>query len=345
MTTLLNTLYIQTQGAYVHIENDSIAIGVERKTLHTVPLHHIGSIVTFGNVMLSPHLIARCSDEGRCVALMSENGKFLGRFSGKTSGNVLLRRAQHTAYEQIDIASELVRSFVVGKIVNYRSMLLREVRENPEDSEQVKIKQAARHLKTQLDQCAESLSVESLRGVEGDCARAYFEVLACFIRPAVRGKLAFEGRNRRPPRDPVNALLSFLYTLIIHDCTAACEGVGLDPQVGFLHVLRPGRSSLALDLAEEFRAYLGDRLALTLLNRRQLSRKDFDFRTGGAVYLNEKGRKSVLVAYQKKKQEEVDHPLFKSRMSVGLIPHLQARLLARVLRGDVERYVSMGFSF
>ncbi len=329
---LLNTLFVQTQGAYLRLEGDTVRVEAEGTVRLQVPLHHLGGLVLFGNVLLSPFLLARCAEEGRSVVWLSEHGRFHGRLEGRTSGSVLLRRAQHQALDQKERALALARAFVHAKVRNARLVLLRSLRERgPSEL----LDQALKEQEAVLADLPQAKSLEEVRGLEGQAAAAYFRV---FGQMLLVPEFSFGGRIKRPPRDPVNALLSFLYTLLVADAIAALEGVGLDPQVGYLHAIRPGRPSLALDLVEEFRAWWADRLALTLINRRQIGPRHFVERPGGAVHLSEEGRREVLVAYQKRKQEEIMHPLFKEPVPIGLLPHLQARLLARYLRGDLPTY-------
>lgn len=329
---LLNTLYVQTQGAYLRLEGETVRVEVEGQHLLQVPLHHLGGLVLFGSVLVSPHLLARCAEEGRAVVWLSETGRFQGRLEGPASGNVLLRRAQHQALDQEEKALALAKAFVGAKVRNAKVVLQRTLRERGESQ---LLRGAVLSHEAVLAHLSEARTLEEVRGLEGQAAASYF---AAFGEMVLAPGFFFPGRIKRPPRDPVNALLSFLYTLLVSDVVAALNGVGLDPQVGYLHTLRPGRPALALDLVEEFRAWWADRLALSLLNRRQIGSKHFVERPGGAVHLTEEGRKQVIVAYQKRKQEEVTHPLFKEPVPVGLLPHLQARLLARYLRGDLPVY-------
>lgn len=331
-TQLLNTLFVQTQGAYLRLEGETVRVEIEGEKRLKVPLHHLGGLAVFGNVLLSPFLISQCALDGRDIVWYSQSGRFQGRLSGPTSGNVLLRRAQHVALSNTAATLEIARAFVLGKIRGAQSVLQRALRDGCDDPG---ISAAVEAQRSAIVQLRIADNIESVRGAEGQAAAVYFAVFDHMIR--VDG-FRFEGRTRRPPRNPVNALLSFIYTLLRQDCAAALEGVGLDPQVGFLHVLRPGRPALALDLMEEFRAWWGDRLALTLLNRRQLSLKHFEERPGGAVHLSDEGRKEVITAYQKRKQEAVRHRLFKEPVPIGLLPMVQARLLARHIRGDLARY-------
>ena len=338
MHQLLNTLYITTPEAYVHLDHETLRIEVEGETRLQVPLHHIGALVCFGDVLISPAVLHRCADDGRSVVLLDRNGRFKGRLEGPVSGNVLLRKAQHEAVSNAERTLAIARNFVAGKIQNTRQIVLRAARETEDSQESGQLAETARALAATLAQVATTTDLDQLRGFEGEAARRHFGTFTCMVREG-RETFQLNGRNRRPPRDPTNALLSFLYVLLLTDCVAAAEGVGLDPQMGFLHALRPGRPALGLDLMEELRSVIAERLALTLINRRQVTATHFVTRPGGAVYLGDEGRKEVIVAYQKRKQEEVQHPVLEQKVPVGLIPHVQARLLARVLRGDMEAYV------
>ena len=337
MTQALNTLFVQTQGAYLHLEHDAVKIEVERITVSRVPLHHLSSISVFGNVLISPFLMARCADEGRDISVLTQYGRFKARIHGSTSGNVLLRRAQHAALDNADQRLEIAKRFIAGKIQNARGTLMRAARESNDPEDWKTLRDATSLLESSLRYARDAPSVDELRGCEGNAARVYFAAFTSLVRTN-RADFEFVERSKRPPRDPINALLSFIYALLTSDCVAALEGVGLDPQVGFLHALRPGRPALALDLIEEFRSYIADRLALTLINRAQITIKDFDERTGGAWSLNETGRKTVLVEYQNRKKQELTHPVTQSQIPLGLAPHIQARLLARHLRGDLPTY-------
>ena len=335
MRHLLNTLYVMTQGAYLHLEGETLVVEIERQKRLQVPLHHLGSVVIFGDIMVSPAALHRCADDGRGVVLLDRRGQFKARLEGPLSGNILLRQAQHRAVSQ---ALELARAFVAGKLRNARQIVLRGARDSGNDTDREALRQSGRLLAGHIRRLPGAATLDEARGVEGDGARVYFSAVRYLIRADAREAFSFERRTRRPPLDRFNALISFLYTLLVHDCRTALESVGLDAQLGFLHAVRPGRPALALDLMEEFRP-LADRLALTLINRGQLTEKDFEARPGGAVYLSETGRKTVLAAYQQRKQEEIGHALLQQPAPVGLLPHIQARLLARALRGDVEGYL------
>lgn len=335
MKRILNTLYVTTQGAYLRKEGESVLVQIEKETKMRLPLLSLSSIVSFGNVLCSPFLLGSCAKNGISVSMLTENGRYLGHFKGPVSGNVLLRRTQYRWADDPEKSDAVVRSFLAGKVANARQVLLRTLREKPESDELIR---AVGHLKGTLQRLqVDQLSTDNMRGMEGDAAKVYFGVFNELIA-VDDADFVFGGRSRRPPMDRVNALLSFVYTLLYHDVKGALESVGLDSAVGFLHRDRPGRHGLALDLMEEMRTFWADRLALTLINRQQLSGKDFDLSDSGSVLLNEKGRKTVLVAWQKRKQDEITHPFTNDRMLLGLLPFLQAQLLARFMRGDLDAY-------
>ncbi len=338
MHQLLNTLYITTEGSYIRADHETLKVEVEKETKLQVPVHHIGSVVCFGDVLMSPAAIHRCASDGRSVVWLDRNGRFKARVEGPVSGNVLLRRAQHEASLNPDVALAIARNMVAGKVQNARQVVLRGAREVSNSEHADELRETAEMLARTVQQLPTCETLDVLRGFEGEAARAYFSILDRLVT-ADRETFRMKGRSRRPPLDPLNALLSFLYALLMNDCVAAAEGVGLDPQVGFLHAIRPGRAALALDLMEELRCILADRLVLTLINRRQITAEDFLSRPGGAVHLYDESRKAVIVAYQKRKQEEITHPLLDQKMPLGLVPHVQARLLARTLRKDMEAYL------
>ncbi|HNT40072.1 MAG TPA: type I-C CRISPR-associated endonuclease Cas1c [Rubrivivax sp.] len=334
---LLNTLYVTTPESYLRLDNDTLRVLLGEETRLRVPLHHLQAVVCFGHIALSVPLMHRLADEGIALVLLDANGRFKARLEGATSGNVLLRQAQHRKTDDQAFTLELARHIVAGKLKNQRQLLLRAAREAKQADDAQALDRAAKDLAASVRAVPAAASLDALRGVEGEGARTYFAALPHVVRADVRAAFAPEGRSRRPPRDRMNALLSFLYAMWMNDCRSACEAAGLDPQVGYLHVLRPGRAALALDLMEEFRA-LADRLALTLVNRAQLDADDFDLREGGAVLLREEARKAVVVAYQERKQETLTHPLLAQPVPLGLVPLVQARLLARHLRGETPAY-------
>jgi CRISPR-associated protein Cas1 len=337
--TLLNTLYVVTAGSYLHLDNDTVRIDVERETRLRVPLHHLGAIVCSGDILISPALIGRCAEDGIGMTLLDRNGRFRARIEGPVNGNVLLRQTQFEHARDSSRALLLARNFVAGKIRNARSVLQRGAREAKSGEDRAALDSSVVKLDASLRAVRVSDDIDVLRGIEGEAARSYFEALSRIVRLDARQAFAMEGRSRRPPRDRMNALLSFLYTLLTHDCRTALETVGLDPQVGFLHALRPGRPALALDLVEEFRAIIADRVALTLINRNQIGPDGFRITEGGAVLMNDDARRIVSVSWQDKKRETLKHPLLDTEVPIGLLPQIQARLLARTLRGETDGYL------
>ena len=339
MRQALNTLYVTVEDAYVRLEGETLVVMIEKEKRLQAPLHHLGQIVCFGNVRMSPALMARNMEDGRSVVWMNNFGRFMARVEGAVNGNILLRQAQYRAADQTDTALEIARSIVAGKIRNSRNNLLRSGRDSDNDQEKETLGLAAGHLAVNLRNLQHVDNLDSVRGLEGDSARVYFECINLMLRPSVRADFEYIARSRRPPKDRINALLSFLYALLLNDCKSALEAVGLDPQLGFLHSVRPGRHALALDVQEEFRSVLGDRLAITLINRSQIKVGDFAEHDGGSVMLNDKGRKKVLTAYQERKQETLMHPVLEQSMEIGLLPLIQARILARFLRDDIDCYM------
>lgn len=337
MRHLLNTLYVTTQGAYLARDGETVAVRVEHETRLRVPLHTLGGIVCFGQVSCSPPLMQLCAERGVKISFLSENGRFWARVEGPVSGNVLLRRQQYRWADDHGQSADIARAVVTAKVANQRVVLLRALRDHPEMAASAEVKAAGEELRRTLAMLQETLSLDSVRGVEGDAARRYFGVFDHLIVSQKEG-FFFQERSRRPPLDNMNALLSFLYTLLVHDIRSALETVGLDPAVGFLHRDRPGRPSLALDLMEELRPVLADRLALSLVNRQQIKGKGFKTTETGAVVMDDETRKEVLVAYQKRKQEELQHPFIDEKVALGLLPYVQALLLSRYLRGDLDGY-------
>lgn len=335
----LNTLFVTTANSWVRKDGLNVVISVDKEVKGRVPIHMIGSIVCFGRVAVTPPLMGFCSERGVTIVFLTDYGKFLARVEGPVSGNVLLRREQYRRTDDPVSCGKIVSNIVAGKVHNQRSVIRRVLRDY-RDSEEAETNQALRKADKQLSRVIEKvkleLNIDRLRGFEGDAGQVYFSVFPLFIRRA--DYFEFNGRSRRPPLDPVNAVLSFVYTLLVNDCRSALETVGLDPAVGFLHRDRPGRPSLALDIIEEFRAPYADRLVLSLINRRQLSEKDFNHMDNGAVLLNENGRNTVLTAWQERKQQELAHAFLDEKVTVGMLWHVQAMLLARHLRGDLDAY-------
>ncbi|QIE56658.1 type I-C CRISPR-associated endonuclease Cas1 [Pikeienuella piscinae] len=335
MKKLLNTLYVTTDGAWLRKEGANVVVEMDGAERGRAPVHLLGSIVTFGAIGLSPALIGFCAEEAVAISLMSRSGRFLARVEGPQGGNVLLRRAQHEATRDAPLA--VARAVVAAKSANQRGVLRRHLRDHAGDDTvaDTAVEDAERRLSDTARKALDAPDLDKLRGLEGEGANAYFGVFDHLIRAP---EMAFVGRSRRPPKSRPNAVLSFLYSLLVQDCRAAAEGVGLDPQMGFLHRDRPGRPSLALDLMEEFRAPLADRLCLTLLNRRQLAVADFREDGAGGVFLTDDGRRTVLTTWQERKRVRVKHPFLHEDVEIGLLPHLQAQLLARHLRGDLDGY-------
>lgn len=332
MRKLANTLYVTRQKSYLHKERDTIVIKNEDDKLGQFPALAIGNILCFGQISVSPFLMGYCGEQGIGLAFFTEYGKFLARVQGKQTGNVLLRRTQYRWADDPEKSVSIARLMVSAKIANCRSVLLREIRNHGVNSI---LKDAASRLASSLRRARVADSVDQAMGIEGDAASIYFSVFNEMLRGS---GFAFGGRVRRPPTDPVNALLSFGYSLITQECASALQGVGLDPYVGFLHRDRPGRVSLALDILEEFRSSWADRFVLTMINRRQIQASDFVTEASGAVRLTDDARKRLLVAYQERKQVEVMHPYLQEQVPIGLLPHCQAMLLARHIRGDTEHY-------
>jgi CRISPR-associated protein Cas1 len=336
---LLNTLYITLPESYLHLDNDTLRVEIEHETRLRVPLHHLSAVVCFGHVMVSPILMHRLADEGKSLVLLDARGRFKARLEGPVSGNVLLRQAQHRRLASADFCLAVAKSCIAGKLKNCRQVMQRGARENGREEDSAVLIATADELGRALARLEHATDLDAVRGIEGDQAKRYFAALTLLVRPEARQAFAMSGRTRRPPLDRMNALLSFLYAMLMNDMRSAVESVGLDPQIGFLHALRPGRAALALDLMEEFRPLLADRLALTLINRRQVNAEDFDEYSGGAVTLKDDVRRAVVTAYQERKQEALMHPSLESSFALGLVPFVQARLLARVVRGDAEGYL------
>ncbi len=330
----LNALYITTQGAWLNKDGANIVVSLDNKEIGRVPIHNVGGIVCFGRVLISPPLMGYCAENQVTISFLTEEGRFLARVVGPQSGNVLLRREQYRRSDRPDATARIAASIVIGKTLNQRAVVRRALRDHgakPElETVADRLTAIARRVETQQD-------VDVIRGLEGEAANAYFSIFNQLI-VADDDAFQFTSRTRRPPLDRVNALLSFVYSLLAHDTRAALETVGLDPSVGFLHRDRPGRHGLALDLMEEFRPFFADRLVLSLINRKQLAGRDFRSFDNGAILLSDDARKTVLVAYQDRKREELEHPFIGEKATIGLLWHLQAQLMARHLRGDLDGY-------
>ncbi len=338
MRKLLNTLYVTTPESYLTKDGENLVIKIKDETRFRIPIHNLEGIVVFGYIGASPGLMGLCAERNVSLSFLTEHGRFIGRFIGKTKGNVLLRKKQYKLSESEIDAIKIASNFIIGKIANSRSILQRALRDHQNEiSCSDNISKIVSELGSKLKYFTIPNSLDELRGFEGDSSRKYFSVFDSMIINQ-KEDFVFKERTRRPPLDNVNALLSFVYTLLMRDICGALETVGLDPAVGFLHRDRPGRESLALDMMEELRPYLADRLVLSLINRKQISGKDFLKKENGAVFMNDDCRKEILTNWQKRKQEEIQHPYLNEKISIGLIPYSQALLMARFIRGDIEAY-------
>ncbi len=337
MRKLLNTLYVTTAEARLGRQRENVLVYIEDEVRFRVPIHNLEGIVTFGYTGVSPALMHLCTSRGVALSFLSQSGRLLARVVSPVTGNVLLRKRQYELSDDLGASVDIARNFVVGKLLNSRTVLRRFLRDHKDRDGFRKIGFAEQNLSNQIERALKMDSLERLRGVEGEAARTYYGVFNHLILES-NELFAFKGRSRRPPLDRPNAILSFLYSLLAHDCAAALETVGLDPQVGFLHRIRPGRLSLGLDLMEELRPYMVDRLTLSLINTRQIDTNDFVIKESGGVLLNDSGRKKVINAWQTRKQQEITHPYFGEKFEIGLIPFAQSMLLARCIRGDIDGY-------
>lgn len=337
MKKLLNTLFVTTQGAYLNKDGECVVASVEGEERFRIPIHNLGGIICFGNVLCSPFLLGHCGENHVAVSFLTANGRFLARVLGKVSGNILLRREQYRRADNPAACLHIARSAVIGKTINSRTILQRALRDHSDTIPINRISEAVAILAKQASLLRKAETLDQLRGLEGDASRTYFSVFDDLITNQ-KENFFFHYRNRRPPLDNMNALLSFSYTLLVHDCTGALEAVGLDPQAGFLHRDRPGRVSLALDLMEELRPFLADRLALSLINLRQITTEGFKKTETGAVEMDEDTRKTVITAWQKRKQESIQHRFLNESILIGQIPFVQALLLSRHLRDDLDGY-------
>lgn len=333
MKKLLNTLYLLTPNSYLFCRNETIAVKVGGVEKNAVPAKDIEAIVCFGQMTVSTPLLEFCGKRGISVTFLSPQGHYCGRFYGPLSGNVLLRKKQYESINQVEFSNQLVRDILFGKIRNSKMVLLRAARKQSGDA--VSLTQAVNQLSDLAAQLESCDCIDSMRGIEGAAATIYFSRFDTMLHSPAGFR--FESRSRRPPRNEVNAVLSFVYTLLTREISSALETVGLDPAAGYLHTLRPGRPSFALDLIEELRAPLCDRFTLSLFNLGQLGEKDFNS-DSEAVFLNDRGRRTVLTSWQKRKMKTVQHPFLQEKIPVGMIPYAQAMLFARVIRGDLDRY-------
>ncbi len=337
MRHLLNTLFVLTEDAYLSLDGENVVISREKQETGRFPLHTLENIVSFSYAGASPYLMGACGERNVNLCFFTPSGRFLARVSGESSGNVLLRRTQYRMADSETDSVQIARNMVFGKVYNSRWSIERTRRDHGMRVNADKLAAASKYLAGQLPVIRKTEDLETLRGLEGKCAAAYFDVFDELIL-SNKADLRFDGRNRHPPLDNVNALLSFAYTLLVHDCTGALSAVGLDPYVGFLHRDRPGRTSLALDLMEELRSVVADRFVLSQINNRSISGKDFVQRENGAVLLTDGARKTFLSAWQEKKRQKITHPFLKEQIPWGLVPYVQALLLARYLRGGLDGY-------
>jgi CRISPR-associated protein Cas1 len=334
---LLNTLYVTSQGSYIHKEGETIIVEREQQKVLQLPVHTLGGIVCFGNVLCSPFLLGFCAEHDISISFLTEYGSFLASVRGPVSGNVLLRREQYRIADNSEKSAKIAANIVTGKLMNSRLVMNRAIRDHGDKIDIATIRRASSSIYRLIEELAIAVNLDEIRGIEGMAASEYFAVFNQLIVDQ-KEDFVFNERNRRPPLDPVNALLSFIYTLLVHDVRSALETVGLDPTVGFLHRDRPGRPGLALDLMEEFRPVIADRLVLSLINRRQVAPNGFKKAESGAVVIDDSTRKTVLVEYQNRKQDEIFHPYIEEKIPLGLLFFVQANLMARFIRGDIDGY-------
>ncbi len=337
MKKQLNTLFVTSQGSYLSKEGETVVVKVENEIRLRLPIHTLDGIICFGNILCSPFLLGFCAERDVAVSFLTERGRFLARVQGPVSGNVLLRREHYRRADDPDTSSKISTAVLTGKLANCRTVLRRALRDHPEKLDKDEVNLASKLLKDSLNRLKPELSLNVLRGIEGEAAHTYFKVFNCLIT-SQKNDFVFNGRNRRPPLDNVNCLLSFIYTLLMHDVRSALESVGLDSAVGFLHRDRPGRPGLALDMMEEFRPFIADRLTLSLINLSQVVNAGFNKSESGAVLMDDDTRKTVLVAYQKRKQDEIMHPFIEEKVPVGMLFYRLAIRPGRYLRGDLDGY-------
>jgi CRISPR-associated protein Cas1 len=338
MKKLLNTIYVMSQGAYISKERENIVISLNKKELLRAPVHLIDSIVCFGNILCSPFVLGLCAQNNVAVSFFTEYGKYIAKVQSPVSGNVLLRKQQYKKSENEHFCLETAQSVILGKLNNSRTVINRALRDHKDKLDNAEsMKRVSDLLAGSIKKVDEAENLDTLRGIEGDAASSYFSVFNGLILNN-KEHYHISGRNRRPPSDNVNCLLSFVYTLLAHDVSSSLEGVGLDPQVGFFHKDRPGRASLALDMMEEFRPFIADRLVLSLINMSQLNIKGFKKSEAGGVEMDDENRKTVLDAYKKRKDEEIFHPFLKEYVKIGLLFHAQSLIFARYIREDIDAY-------
>lgn len=337
MRKLLNTLYVTSENSYLALDGENVVLYENKDELGRIPLHNLEGIVSFGYRGTSPALMGACTERNISLCYLTPQGKFLARVSGRIKGNVVLRQQQYDSSRDEAISLEIAKNCIIGKVYNARWVLERAIRDHSLQIDAEKVKAASNFLKDSLTLIQNSQSKDQLRGYEGEAASIYFGVFDQLILQQKKDFI-FTGRNRRPPLDPVNAMLSFVYTLLTNMVTSALESVGLDPYVGYLHVDRPGRASLSLDLVEELRAVMADRFVLSLINRKMVTGKNFSRQENGAILMDDELRKRVLMEWQNRKKEMITHPYLQEKVEWGMVPYVQALLLARYLRGDLDGY-------
>ena len=337
MKKLLNTLYITSENSYLALDGENVVVLEDKTEIGRLPLHNLEGIVSFGYRGTSPALMGACAERNISLCYLTPQGKFLARVSGKTRGNVILRQQQYDSSKEEAQSMEIAKTCILGKVYNARGVLERGIRDHSLQIDVEKVKAASAFMKNSLEMIRDCQSKEQLRGYEDEAASIYFGVLDELILQQKKD-FYFHGRSKRPPMDNVNALLSFVYTLLTNSITSALETVGLDPYVGYLHTERPGRASLSLDLVEELRAVLADRFVLSLINKKIVSKKNFSHKENGAVLMDDELRRKVLTEWQNKKKETITHPYLKEKVEWGMVPFVQAMLLARYLRGDLDGY-------
>ena len=337
MKKLLNTLYVTSEKSYLSLDGENVVVVDDKKEIGRIPLHNLEGIISFGYRGTSPALMGACAERNISLCYLTPQGKFLARISGKIKGNIVLRHRQYKSSDDEAISMEIARNCILGKVYNARGVLERGLRDHKFQINAEKVKKASDNLKNSINYIQNSQTKGELRGYEGEAASVYFGVFDELILQQKK-EFSFQGRNKRPPKDNVNAMLSFVYTLLANNVVSALESVGLDPYVGYLHTERPGRASLALDLIEELRAVFADRFVLSLINKKIISGKSFIKKENGAVLMNDDLRKKLLIEWQNKKKEVITHPYLKEKVEWGMIPYVQALLLARYLRGDLDSY-------
>lgn len=337
MKKILNTLYVTSENSYLGLDGETLVVYDGEQKAGQLPLHNLDGIVSFGYRGISPALLGACMDKRISVSFLTPQGKFLARVTGKNCGNVILRERQFASMGDSELNLEIAKNCILGKVYNSRWILERAIRDHSLQIDVEKVRNASQNLKQSLRYIQDAESVDRLRGYEGAAANVYFGVFDELILQQ-KNDFYFHGRSKRPPMDNMNALLSFVYTLLTNQMTAALETVGLDPCVGYLHTIRPGRSSLALDLIEELRAPLADRFVLSLINKKILNKKNFKKKENGAVLMDDESRKKILTEWQRKKAETITHPFLKEKVQWGMMPHIQAMLLSRYLRGELDGY-------